>query len=126
MKKIPAVVAAAALAVGVTISAPVAHAATPATAPTIVDAKMSDYSKKKRNRFYRIAKQYDPFVKYVGKKTTVGLGVATCDLLRSGGTMYDLVDGIIEADMGIAEDTAIAIVAIAPVVLCPDQQYKFE
>lgn len=121
MKKALTAVAATALALGLT-AAPVAHAATPATAP----AAKSDYSKKKQNQFWRTAKRVDPFVKYIGKKTTVDLGVATCDLLRAGGTMYDLVFGLVETDMGVAEDTAIAIIAAAPVVLCPDQQYKFE
>ena len=126
MRKIPALVAAAALAVSVAVSAPVAHAATPASQPTIVDAKMSDYSKKKRNRFYRVVKSYDPLVALVGKKTVISLGVSTCDYLRSGADLYDLVALLIESDAGVAEDSALAVMAAAPVILCPDQQYKFD
>ena len=126
MRKIPALVAAAALAVSVAVSAPVAHAATPASQPTIVDAKKSDYSKKKRNRFWRVVKEVDPFVKYAGKKSTIDLGVSTCDLLRAGGDLYDLAALVYAADAGIAEDSIVAVLASAPVILCPDQQYKFE
>lgn len=95
-------------------------------APTAVSAQSSDYSAKKKNRFWRVVKSYDPLVKYAGKKSTVGLGVATCDLLRAGGTLYDLSLLVYEADAGYAEDSLIAVMAAAPVVLCPDQQYKFE
>jgi len=126
MRKIPALVAAAALAVSVAVSAPVAHAATPASQATIVEAKKSDYSKKKRNRFWRTVKKVDPFVKYAGKKATIDLGVSTCDLLRAGGDLYDLSLLVVEADAGVAEDSIIAVMATAPVVLCPDQGYKFE
>ena len=120
MKKILIAAAVTMLTLGLT--APAANATATTTAPT----SKSDYSKKKQNQFWRVAQSVDPFVKYVGRRTTVDLGIATCDLLRSGGTMYDLVYGLIEADMGIAEDTAIAIIATAPAVLCPDQQYKFD
>lgn len=89
-------------------------------------ASSSGYSKKKQNQFWRVAQQVDPLVKYIGRKTTIELGIATCDLLRAGGTMYDLVYGLVETDMGAAEDVTIAIIATAPAVLCPDQQYKFD
>jgi len=77
MKKITAV-ASAALIAGAVLTAPPAAAA-PAQQPTIVQAKKSDYPKKKRNRFWRTVKQVDPFVKYAGKKATIELGVSTCD-----------------------------------------------
>lgn len=126
MKKITAVLTAATFAVSLGVAAPVANAATPMTQPTIVDAKKSDYSKKKRNRFYRVVKSYDPLVGLVGKKSVIDLGIATCDYLRSGADLYDLVYLLIESDAGVAEDSAMAIMAAAPVILCPDQQYKFE
>ena len=126
MKKITAVLTAATFAVSLGVAAPVANAATPTTQPTIVDAKKSDYSKKKRNRFWRVAKEVDPFVKYAGKKATIDLGVSTCDLLRAGGDLFDLSLLVLEADAGPAEDSIIAVIATAPVILCPDQQYKFE
>jgi len=124
MKKITAV-ASAALIAGAVLTAPPAAAA-PAQQPTIVQAKKSDYPKKKRNRFWRTVKQVDPFVKYAGKKATIELGVSTCDLLRAGGDLYDLALLVYEADAGIAEDSFVAVIATAPVILCPDQQYKFE
>lgn len=126
MKKITTTVAATALAVAGIGAAPAATATTTTTAPTIVDAKKSDYPKKKRNRFWRTVKRYDPMVKYAGKKSTIDLGVSTCDFLRAGGDLYDLSLLILDADAGIAEDSMIAVMAAAPVVLCPDQQYKFE
>ena len=124
MKKITAV-ASAALIAGAVLTAPPAAAA-PAQQPTIVQAKKSDYPKKKRNRFWRTVKQVDPFVKYAGKKATIELGVSTCDLLRAGGDLYDLALLVYESDAGIAEDSIVAVIATAPVILCPDQQYKFE
>jgi len=126
MKKITAGLAAATLALTVGVTAPTVNAATTTSTPTIVDAKKSDYSKKKRNRFWRTAKQVDPFVRYAGKKATIDLGVSTCDLLRAGGDLYDLALLVYEADAGIAEDSIVAVIATAPVILCPDQQYKFE
>lgn len=121
MKKALTAVAATALALGLT-AAPVAHAATPATAP----AAKSDYSKKKQNRFWRVVTAYDPLVKYAGKQTTIDLGIATCDFLRAGADLYDLAALLLDSDAGIAEDSAMAVMAAAPVVLCPDQQYKFD
>lgn len=89
-------------------------------------AASSDYTKKQKNRFWKVVTMYDPLVKYAGKKTTVNLGVATCDFLRSGADLYDLSLLVLESDMGFAEDSAMAIMAAAPVILCPDQQYKFD
>ena len=126
MTKIPALVATTALAVSVAVSAPVAHAATPASQATIVDAKKSDYSKKKRNRFWRLVRASDPIAAMVGKKSVVDLGMSTCDLLRSGADLYDLTFLLLDADAGEVEDSIMLIMAAAPVVLCPDQQYKFE
>ena len=111
MKKLIAIAAAVALALTV---APVAHAA------------KSDYSKSKQNRFWRVVSSYEPMVKIVGKKSTVELGIATCDLLRAGGDLYDLSYLLLESDAGVAEDSIMAVMAAAPVVLCPDQQYKFD
>ena len=97
-----------------------------AVEPSIAVAKASDYSTKKKNKFWTLARSLDPMVKYAGKKSTIALGVSTCDLLRAGADMEDLVMLIIEADAGEAEDSLIAVIAAAPVVLCPDQQYKFD
>ena len=124
MKKITAGLAAATLALTVGVTAPTVNAAT--STPTIVNVKKSDYPKKKRNRFWRTVKQVDPFVRYAGKKATIDLGVSTCDLLRAGGDLYDLAFLVYDADAGIAEDSIVAVIATAPVILCPDQQYKFE
>lgn len=125
MKKITAAVAASMFGAALLV-APGASAAAPASEPTIAQVKKSDYPKKKRNRFWRTVKKVDPFVKYAGKKSTVELGVATCDLLRAGGDLFDLSLLVLEADAGVAEDSIIAVIATAPVILCPDQGWKFE
>lgn len=121
MKKITAALLAAFVS-GALLVAPSAHAATSTTA---IAAK-SDYSKAKQNRFWRVVSRYEPMVKIAGKKSTVELGIATCDLLRAGGDLYDLSYLLLESDAGVAEDSIMAIMAAAPVVLCPDQQYKFD
>lgn len=121
MKKITTAATAALIAASVLV----APAATAAQSTTVAAAK-SDYSKKNQNRFWRVVKSYDPMVKYAGKRTTVDLGIATCDFLRSGADLYDLTLLLLDADMGVAEDSAMAIMAAAPVILCPDQQYKFD
>jgi hypothetical protein len=92
---------------------------------TAIVSKASDYSSKKKNKFWRVAVSLEPSVKYAKKKDVIALGVSTCDLLRAGGDMEDLALIIYEANAGSEEDALIAIVAAAPVVLCPDQQYKF-
>lgn len=125
MKKITAALAAGMFGAAILV-APGAGASLAAAEPTIVNVKKSDYSKKKRNQFWRTAKRYDPLVKYAGKKATIELGVSTCDLLRAGGDLYDLALLVYEADAGVAEDSLVAVIAAAPVVLCPDQGYKFE
>lgn len=121
MKKSLAAIAAVALGATLVV-APTATAAAPSAAPT---AK-SDYSKKKQNRFWRVVSSYEPLVRIAGKRSTVDLGIATCDLLRAGGDVYDLAYLLLDADAGAAEDSIMAIMATAPVVLCPDQQYKFD
>lgn len=124
MKKIAATVAVALLPLA--LVAPPAQASAPTEVTASVPTAKKDYSKKKRNRFWRTVKKVDPFVKYAGKKSTVELGVATCDLLRAGGDLFDLSLLVLEADAGPAEDSIIAVIATAPVILCPDQGYKFE
>lgn len=124
MKKQLAVASAALLALG--LAAPPAVAAYPAVAPGVSSAAKSDYSKKKQNRFWRVVTAYDPMVKYAGKRTTIDLGISTCDFLRAGADLYDLAALLLESDAGIAEDSAMAVMAAAPVILCPDQQYKFD
>ena len=125
MKRIIAAASAATL--GATILlAPSATAATETSAAAVTQVKKSDYSKKKQNRFWRVVKSYDPLAAMVGKKSVVDLGIATCDYLRSGADLYDLVWALMDSDAGVAEDSAMAIMAAAPVILCPDQQYKFD
>jgi hypothetical protein len=105
------------------VSVPVASAS--ASESAVVVSKASDYSKKKKNKFWRVAVSLEPSVKYANKKDVFELGVLTCDLLRAGGDLEDLALIIYEVDAGGEEDFLIAIIASAPVVLCPDQQYKF-
>lgn len=121
MRKLSAFGAALAVGAALVIAPPAV-----ASQPGISSAAVGDYSKSKRNRFWRVVSTYEPMVKYAGKKSTIALGVATCDLLRAGGDLYDLTALLIEADAGAAEESAMAIMAAAPVVLCPDQQYKFD
>lgn len=96
-----------------------------ASQSTAVVSKASDYSSKKKNMFWRVVVSLEPSVKYANKKDVISLGVSTCDLLRAGGDMEDLALVIYESNAGSEEDALIAIVATAPVVLCTDQQYKF-
>lgn len=105
------------------IAAITAVAALAIAAAPAATGKPSDYSTAKKNKFYKVAVAMDPDVKYAGKKNVIDLGVSTCDLLRAGGDMSDLAAGLYATD---ASDTIISIVATAPVVLCPDQQYKFD
>lgn len=118
--------ATAALMVGGALVAPPAAAQSPTATPQVVPAAVSDYPKAKRNRFWRVVSRYEPSVKIAGKTSTIELGVATCDLLRAGGDLYDLTYLLLDSDAGAAEDAIMAIMAAAPVVLCPDQQYKFD
>jgi hypothetical protein len=121
MNKTTAAIGSIALAASILI-APSAGAST----ATVAVAAKSDYSKKKQDRFWRVVSRYEPMVKIAGKKSTVDLGIATCDLLRAGGDLYDLTYLLLDADAGVAEDSIMAIMAAAPIVLCPDQQYKFD
>lgn len=124
MKKISIIIAAALT--GAALTAPTASATQTAQAPTIAPAAISDYSKSKRNRFWRVVRSIEPSVSYAGKKSTISLGVGVCDYLRAGGDVYGLALMVLEADAGVAEDAVIAVIATAPVILCTDQQYKFE
>lgn len=121
MKRITAA-AIAALTATTVLVAPTANAAQPTAVPT---AK-SDYTKKQQERFWRVVTRYEPMVKYGGKKNTIDLGISTCELLRAGGDLYDLSLLLLESNAGTAEDSIMAIMAAAPVILCPDQAYKFE
>ncbi len=92
---------------------------------TVAVSKASDYSTKKKSMFWKVVVSLEPSVKYAKKKDVIDLGILTCDLLRSGGDMEDLVSIILEVDAGSEEDALIAVISAAPVALCPDQQYKF-
>lgn len=112
--------------IAVTAFAFVSVPAASAYQSTVSVSKASDYSTKKKNMFWRIAVSLEPSVKYAKKKDVIDLGVSTCDLLRAGGDMEDLVLIILEVNAGSEEDALIAVIAAAPVALCPDQQYKFD
>lgn len=96
-----------------------------ATTVSVVSTKASDYSTKSKNRYWNAVKSrsYDAVV--IGKKDTIGMGVAVCDLLRAGGDLYDLAALVAGADP-IIEEVLIVSMAAAPVYLCKDQAYKFE
>lgn len=121
MKRIIAAASAAALGAAILI-APAANAIT----ETSVATAKSDYTKKKQNRFWRVVRSYEPDVRYAGKRDTIDLGISTCDYLRAGGTLYGIAAMVLESDAGVAEDALMAVIAAAPVILCPDQQYKFD
>jgi hypothetical protein len=117
-------IAAIAISSAVVVAAP---AVATAAEPNVAVSKASDYSTSKKNQFWNVARSLDPMVKYAGKKSTINLGVATCDLLRAGGDMEDLAMLVVDANVGAAAESAlIAVIASAPAVLCPDQQYKFD
>lgn len=88
-------------------------------------AKASDYSTKKKNQLWSWASKSAPELRIIGKKDVIETAVITCDALRSGLYVEDLVPLIAAADP-IIHDGLITITAGAPVFLCPDQQYKFD
>lgn len=91
------------------------------------EAASSNYTTKQKNRYWSLVKSASSDASIMGKAQTVKFGVLTCDLLRAGGTLYDLADLMVEnPDSYIIEDYLTAAMAAAPIVLCPDQQYKFE
>jgi hypothetical protein len=108
------------------VSVPAAGAAVATSSQQIIDSKSRDYSSKKKTKFWNLIKSYDPLVKRVGKKQTVALGVSTCDLLRAGGDSYDLAAIILDLDTPEFEDTIMATMAAAVIVLCPEQEYKLD
>ncbi len=108
------------------MSAPVASATVATSEPTVVQTKKSDYKKKDRNKYWRAVRREDrPMARIIGKKDVIGMGVVVCDLLRSGGDLYDLSEIAAEADP-IIYDFVIVTMALAPVYLCTDQDYKFD
>jgi hypothetical protein len=87
----------------------------------------SGYTTKQKNRYWNIVKAKADDAYIIGKSSTVEFGVAVCDLLRSGGTLADLVELTYDSeDFYLIEDYVTIAIAAAPVVLCRDQQYKFE
>lgn len=111
MKKIAVLIAAVAL---VFVAAP-------------AEAATSTYTNKQKNRYWSLVKARSSDAVVFGKKETIKFGTLTCDLLRSGGTLYDLADIMTSNDdYVLIEDFLVAAMAAAPIVLCPDQQYKFE
>ena len=83
------------------------------------------YTNKQKNRYWNAVKARSADAYIIGKKDTIGMGIAVCDLLRSGGDLYDLAALVSEADP-IIEEILIVSMAAAPVYLCKDQGYKFE
>jgi len=124
MKKVIAIISSIVLALTIGVSVP-ASATVLSSTPTITPAKSSDYRVKNKNRYWNAVKRMDSDALIVGKKGVIEMGVLTCDLLRAGGTVYDLADLVIEADP-IIEDLLTVSVALAPIYLCKDQQYKFD
>lgn len=111
MKKIAVIAAAVAL----------VFAAAPAQAAS------SDYSTKSKNRYWNVVKSRSADAALIGKRSTIEFGVSVCDLLRSGGTLYDLADIAVSTDdYYLIEDYVATSVAAAAVFLCPDQQHKFD
>jgi len=96
-------------------ASPVVSAATPNTNIT----KTENYSKKKKNQFWSVAKSISPAVKSIGKEKTIINGISTCNLLRSGVTKL-----LVEVDSEESGYAAFATIASATAILCPDQQSK--
>lgn len=119
--------ASAVLSAGLVLSiAPAAQASVSASEPTVVQTKLSDYKKKDRNKYWRAVRREEPVdARIIGKKDVIGMGVAVCDLLRAGGDLYDLAELAAEAD-SIIYDLVITTMAMAPIYLCEDQDYKFD
>lgn len=90
-------------------------------------AASSDYSTKSKNRYWKLVKEFSPDAVILGKKSTIEFGVSVCDLLRAGGTVYDLADiAVSTEDYYLIEDYVTTATAAAAVALCPDQGYKFD
>lgn len=90
-------------------------------------AKASDYTTKQKNQYWKIVSTLEPDAKIIGKQDTISLGISTCELLRAGGTLEDLINILLDTeDSYLVEDIFMAATAAAPVVLCRDQQHKFE
>lgn len=95
-------------------------------APSAAQAK-SNYTTKQKNKYWNVVKSLSDDAYIIGKKDTIAFGIATCDMLRAGGTMEDLVDIFLSSeDSYLVQEIFTASVAAAPVVLCKDQQYKFD
>jgi hypothetical protein len=124
MKKIIALFLAALLAIAVGVTTP-ASATTSTSAPSVVPTKLSDYSTKKKNKYWKSVKSFDSDARLIGKKSIIEMGVLFCDLLRAGGDVSDIAELIVDADP-IIEDLLTVSAAVAPVYLCRDQQYKFD
>jgi hypothetical protein len=103
--------------------------ATAALALTIATPALAapTYTAKQKNQYWRLVSGVTSDAKIVGKASVISFGIATCNLLRSGGTLDDLVEIFgSDPDYAIVEDLVTASIAAAPVVLCKDQQYKFD
>ena len=124
MKKIITALAASAIAVTGIAAAPAAQAVS--QDPNVIMAA-SHLTKKEKDRFYKLARQVDPNVKYAGKANTIQVAVDTCNALREGADMTDLM--FIAADVIDDPDTlavAFTIMVGAPMMLCTDQEYKLD
>lgn len=91
----------------------------------VVPTAVSDYSKKRQNKFWNAVKRRDSDARIIGKRDIVEMGTLTCDLLRAGGDLSDLGELLAQADP-IIEDLMTVTMAFAPIYLCPDQDYKFD
>lgn len=105
----------------------IAIAAAIALVAAAAPASAAGYSTKQKNRYWALVKSMDSDANIIGKRGIIEFGIATCDLLRAGGTVDDIIEAMLSTDdFYIIEDLAITAVATAPVVLCKDQQYKFD
>lgn len=91
----------------------------------VVPTAVSDYSKKRQNRFWNAVKRRDSDARIVGKRDIIEMGTLTCDLLRAGGDITDLGMLIADADP-IVQDLMTVTMALSTIYLCPDQGYKLD
>ena len=124
MKKIITALAASAIAVTGIAAAPAAQAVSQNPNATMA---ASHLTKKEKDRVYNLARQVDPNVKHAGKANTIQVAVDTCNALRQGADMSDLMfiatDVIDDPDALLA---AFTIMVGAPMLLCTDQEYKLD
>ena len=124
MKKVITALAATAIAVTGIAAAPAAQAVSQNPNATMA---ASHLTKKEKDRFYNVVRQVDPNVKYAGKANTIQVAVDTCNALRQGADMTDLM--FIATDIIDDPEALLALYTVmvgAPMMLCTDQEYKLD